>query len=318
MLVVGPPHLDAHAEALPLHLPKDALVVTNRSAVVPARLATTRGDGRAFELLLCAPAVGQGVGTTVTAWVRGAKKLRVGDVLNVGTLQLRLLGPDAVDPRARAFAVEAGEVIPTLLSDGSVPLPPYIERPEGPDAADIDRYQTLFAGPQGSVAAPTAGLHWEPHVLAQLDVVSIVLHVGPGTFLPMDVADVTEHRVGFERVEIEPAVAASIAAARAAGRPIVAIGTTVVRALEGVAVATGIVTAGATQTDLVVTPGFRFRVVTHLVTNFHLPRSSLLMLTCTFGGRQRVLSAYEHAVSRHYRFYSYGDCMVVSRDQETP
>jgi len=318
MLVVGPPHVAAHAADLPTHLPADALVVVNQSRVVPARLQTERVDGRPFELLLCDPAEGQGVGSTVQAWVRGAKKLKPGDVLTAGALQLRALGPDAVsvDPRARAFAVVGGEVLPTLHARGSVPLPPYIDRPQGPDADDLARYQTTFAGPEGSVAAPTAGLHFEADVLAKLDVARIVLHVGPGTFLPMDVDDVTEHRVGSERIEISTHAAAKIEAARAAGRPIVAIGTTVVRALEGIVSAKGCVAPGAATTALVVTPGFRFQVVTHLVTNFHLPKSSLLMLTCALGGRERVLQAYAHAVAARYRFYSYGDCMLVGRAPE--
>lgn len=319
MLIVGPPHRDSHAEALPQHIPAGALIVTNRSAVVPARVVATRADGRAFELLFCAPAAGQGVGAVVAAWVRGAKKLKPGDVLSIGALQLKYEGPDAIDPRARSLVVLAGQVLPTLHAHGAIPLPPYIERPEGPDAQDHARYQTVFAGPEGSVAAPTAGLHLEREVLDTMDVVSVVLHVGPGTFLPMDVDDVREHRVGSERVEIEPAAAEAIVAAQRAGRPIVAVGTTVVRALEGVAAVHGAVVPGHTSTDLVITPGFEFSVVTHLLTNFHLPRSSLLMLTCTLGGRSRVLSAYEHAVSHGYRFYSYGDCMLVSRhDQAVP
>ncbi len=314
MLVVGPPHVNLRAEAFAAQLPPDALVVTNRSAVVPARLMTARDDGRPFELLMCAPAQGQGPGTTVSAWVRGAKKLRAGDVLSAGPLRLSLVGPDDVDPRARSFSVQAGEVLPTLRAAGTIPLPPYIERPDGPDDDDRARYQTVFAGPPGSVAAPTAGLHLDEAALSKLDVASLVLHVGPGTFLPMDVADVRQHRVGHERIEIDPEAAARITAARSAGRPIVAVGTTVVRALEGVFAQRGAVVAGATQTDLVITPGFSFGVVTHLLTNFHLPRSSLLMLTCALGGRKRVLSAYAHAVANDYRFYSYGDCMLLSAD----
>lgn len=314
MLVVGPPHAHVHARDLVAHVPPGALVVTNRSRVVPARVHLRRDDGRAFELLVCDPSPAQGPGATVRAWVRGAKKLKPGDVLRTGPLTLRALGPDPIDPRARQFAIEDGEVLPALRGRGEVPLPPYIERPA--DAADTERYQTVYAGPEGSVAAPTAGLHFEPEVIAQLDVVSVVLHVGPGTFLPMDVDDVSQHRVGSERVVIDEDAAARIEAARTEGRPILAVGTTVVRALEGVAKARGSVVAGATSTDLVITPGFDFAVVTHLLTNFHLPKSSLLMLTASLGGRERVLSAYADAVAEGYRFYSYGDCMLLDRRPE--
>jgi S-adenosylmethionine:tRNA ribosyltransferase-isomerase len=263
---------------------------------------------------VCEPGPGQGPGTPLRAWVRGAKKLREGEALRAGSLRLRYEGPDAVDPRARRFVVTEGEVLPTLASHGQLPLPPYIARPHGPDAADRDRYQTVYARAEGSVAAPTAGLHLDHAQLARLDVVELLLHVGPGTFLPMDVADVTQHQVGAERVTLTAAAAERIAAARAAGRPIVAVGTTTTRALEGIAARhDGHLPPTDGTTSLVITPGFRFRVVTHLLTNFHLPRSSLLMLVCALAGRSRVLSWYGEAVRAGYRFYSYGDCMLVGR-----
>lgn len=303
-----------HARALASHLPPDALVVVNASRVVPARLHGVRDDGREFELLLCDPSPTQGPGARVLAWVRGAKKLRPGDVLHAGALALRYEGPDAVDPRARRFTVLGGEVLATLAQHGELPLPPYIARPQGPDRHDLERYQTVYARAEGSVAAPTAGLHLEREALARLDVVELLLHVGPGTFLPMDVTDVTQHRVGAERVTLTESAAARIEAARAAGRPIVAVGTTTTRALEGIAaVHDGRLPPTSGETSLVITPGFRFRVVTHLLTNFHLPRSSLLMLVCALGGRERVLSWYREAVREGYRFYSYGDCMLVPR-----
>jgi S-adenosylmethionine:tRNA ribosyltransferase-isomerase len=314
MVCTGPAPVHALARSLVEHLPADALVVVNASRVVPARLWARRSDGRTFELLLCEPGPGQGPGTTVRAWVRGAKKLAPGDALHVGALALRYEGPDEVDPRARRLVVTAGEVLPALASHGELPLPPYIARPEGPDDADRERYQTVYARAEGSVAAPTAGLHLDREQLARLDVVELLLHVGPGTFLPMDVADVTRHRVGPERVTLTEAAAARIEAARAAGRPIVAVGTTTTRALEGIAAAhDGRLPATTGETSLVITPGFRFRVVTHLLTNFHLPRSSLLMLVCALAGRSRVLSWYREAVREGYRFYSYGDCMLVGR-----
>ncbi len=303
---------DRVASELAQVVPPGALVVVNDSRVVPARVAATRrGDGRSFELLFTAPQAGLGPGTHTVAWVRPGKKLAPGDVLAVGeALQLRAL-PVAASGRERSFEVVAGDVLAACRSHGATPLPPYIRRPHGPDAHDAARYQTVYAAAEGSVAAPTAGLHLEPAVLAALDVVAIALHVGPGTFLPMDVPDVTLHRVGAERLVIPQAAAVRIEDARRAGRPIVAIGTTVVRALESVAKLCGAIEAGARTTELVVTPGFRFEVVTHLLTNFHLPRSSLLMLVASFGGRARVLAAYAEALARGYRFYSYGDCMFL-------
>lgn len=313
MLVVhdGGARTDTIARALPTHVPADALVVVNDSRVVPARVNATReGDDRPFELLVVAPAPGLGTGALVDAWVRGGKKLKDGDRVRAGTLVLVAEGGST--GRARRFRVLEGDVLAALHAVGSTPLPPYIARPHGPEADDALRYQTIYAGPEGSVAAPTAGLHLEPDVLAQLDVVRVQLHVGPGTFLPMDVADVQDHRVDPERISVDVDAAARIEDARASGRPVLAVGTTVVRALESIARAGAIVPTDTT-TDLVIKPGHRFAVVTHLLTNFHLPRSSLLMLVCTFAGRERVLASYEHAVATGYRFYSYGDCMLVGR-----
>ncbi|MCX4244642.1 tRNA preQ1(34) S-adenosylmethionine ribosyltransferase-isomerase QueA [Paraliomyxa miuraensis] len=319
MVCTGEAPVHVRSRSLPEHLPPDALVVVNASRVVPARLHATRDDGRRFELLVADPSPAQGVGATVSAWVRGAKRLRPGDALHAGGLCLRYEGADPVDARARRFTVEHGRMLSVLHERGELPLPPYIARPQGPGPGDLERYQTVYARDDGSVAAPTAGLHLDEEMLARLDVVELLLHVGPGTFLPMDVTDVTEHRVGAERIELTSDAAARIEAARAAGRPIVAVGTTTTRALEGIAAAHGgrlPPTVGTTS--LVITPGFRFSVVTHLLTNFHLPRSSLLMLVCALAGRSRVLSWYREAVRHDYRFYSYGDCMLVAREPDTP
>jgi len=320
--------LHRRADQLAEVLPEDALVVVNNSRVVPARMhvrgVAGKGQGRVFELLVCSPGPNIVAGSVFPAWVRGARRLATGDQLGSGEgFRCTYLGAEmpastpeeltshAHDPRVRWFRVEAGELLATLRALGEVPLPPYIRRPEGPDAEDAERYQTLFAEIPGSVAAPTAGLHWEPDVLAKLDLVSLTLHVGPGTFLPMDVADVREHRVGSERVSLSGEVATKILNAKQAGRPIVAIGTTATRALEGIAARRGKLGEFRGNIDLVINPGHRFAVVDWLVTNFHLPRSSLLMLVCALGGRERILASYRAAVSAGYRFYSYGDCMVV-------
>jgi S-adenosylmethionine:tRNA ribosyltransferase-isomerase len=201
-----------------------------------------------------------------------------------------------------------------LARAGQVPLPPYIERP--PDPRDRERYQTIYARESGSVAAPTAGLHFTPVLLASLraagiDVAEIVLHVGPGTFRPVKAVDVRDHRVGAEHYEVPPETADAIAHARATGGRIVAVGTTTVRTLESAARPGGIVACGPGATELMIVPGDAFKVVDALITNFHLPRSSLLLLVCAFAGREKVLATYHEAVTRRYRFYSYGDAMLV-------
>lgn len=317
MLVLGSEVRHRHVRDLPELLPEGALVVVNTSKVVPARLHGTRADGRRFEVLLCAPGPGQGPGTRVEAWVRGAKKLRVGDrlVFGEGALELAYEGPGAIDPRARVFEVTGGDVLGGCAAAGEVPLPPYIARPEGPRPEDHERYQTVFAATEGSVAAPTAGLHLDAAMVERLRPAHLTLHVGPGTFLPMEADDVRDHRVGAERYAIDAENAARIQAAREAGRPIVAVGTTATRTLETLGQGGRPIEAGSGHTDLMITPGYDFQVVTHLLTNFHLPRSSLLMLVCSLGGRERVLGAYEDAVREGYRFYSYGDCMLVCPQQ---
>jgi S-adenosylmethionine:tRNA ribosyltransferase-isomerase len=200
---------------------------------------------------------------------------------------------------------------------GHVPLPPYIHRPDEP--ADRERYQTVFARVPGAIAAPTAGLHFSDELLAALaaagvELTAVTLHVGIGTFKPVTAPLVSDHRMERERYEISPAAAAALARARAAGRRVVAVGTTVVRTLEAAAAgAGGRVPAGAGETELFITPGFRFQVVDALLTNFHLPRSTLLMLVSAFAGRERVLAAYEEALGRGYRFFSYGDAMLAER-----
>ncbi len=312
MIVLPDDAVHTHARDFAEQLPADALVVVNASAVVPARMDVRRADGRSFELLWCAPGPGLGPGCAAVAWVRGSKRLRLGDVVECGGLRLRC-DDDGSGGRARRFIVEDGDVLAACRSSGRIPLPPYIARPDGPDAEDAQRYQTVYADRDGSVAAPTAGLHLDDAALARLDVVRLHLHVGPGTFLPMDVDDVRDHRVGAERIELDDEAARRIEEARRDARPIVAVGTTVVRALETLGRGGQALAPGHTETELMIVPGHRFAVVTHLLTNFHLPRSSLLMLVCAFAGTERVLAAYAEAVARGYRFYSYGDCMLLTR-----
>ena len=209
---------------------------------------------------------------------------------------------------------------PHLERLGHVPLPPYIRRPDLP--ADRERYQTVYASRPGAIAAPTAGLHFSDELLASLagagiDRAALTLHVGIGTFKPVTAPLVSDHRMDRERYEIPEETAAAVARARAGGNRVVAVGTTVVRALEGTAAAAnGEVPAGAGATALFITPGFRFQVVDALLTNFHLPRSTLLMLVSAFAGRERVLAAYQEALSLGYRFFSFGDAMLAERRPE--
>jgi len=203
---------------------------------------------------------------------------------------------------------------------GQTPLPPYIKRDETSAAetssTDRERYQTIYARTRGAIAAPTAGLHFTPRVLASLrargvQIVEITLHVGYGTFAPVRVEDLSAHEVAPERYEINAAAADVLNEARARGQRIIAVGTTTVRALEAAADDEGRISAGARAARLTITPGYRFKVVRALITNFHLPRSSLLVLVAAFAGRELVLNAYAHAVAARYRFYSYGDCMLI-------
>jgi S-adenosylmethionine:tRNA ribosyltransferase-isomerase len=222
------------------------------------------------------------------------------EVLGGGLRRLRFTG--TLDARA------------TLARYGEVPLPPYIHR--APTAADRERYQTVFALHEGSIAAPTAGLHFTPELLDRLHhagvaIATLDLHVGPGTFKPVEVENLEAHPMDAERYAVPEAAAAAIRAARAAGHAVWAVGTTVVRTLETVADAAGRVHAGAGETELFIHPPYAFRAVDKLVTNFHLPRSTLLMLACAFGGYDAVMRAYREAVREGYRFYSYGDAMAI-------
>jgi S-adenosylmethionine:tRNA ribosyltransferase-isomerase len=311
-----------------------SLLVLNDTRVFPARLRGRKATGGAVEFLLTRR-MGEALTGDVAKefsedWEGLARGLgRSGDGIDVG-------GGVLVTVRERR---EAGVVSlritgpgPSLLAAldaiGEVPLPPYIEAARrrlaesaGTSAApaidDRARYQTVYAAAPGAVAAPTAGLHFTPALLdaaraAGHEIAFVTLHVGPGTFRPVEVADPRAHRLEAERYAISPVTAAALGAARAAGRPVVGVGTTVVRTLEASARAhDGVVAAGEGETDLYLLPGDTFRVVTDLITNFHLPRSTLLMLVAAFAGRERVLAAYREAIARGYRFYSYGDAMLI-------
>ena len=217
--------------------------------------------------------------------------------------------------RIRLWTDDGSDVDAAIDAIGHVPLPPYIKRQDSP--ADRERYQTVFASERGSVAAPTAGLHFTPSLIAALrahdvEIATITLHVGYGTFQPIRVDRVEDHRLDAEQYEIRDDAARAIEAARREGRRVIAVGTTTTRTLEAVAQAHGgVIEAARGWSDLFIYPGFEFRIVGGLLTNFHLPRSSLLMLVSAFAGRERVLRAYEEAIAVGYRFYSYGDAMLI-------
>jgi S-adenosylmethionine:tRNA ribosyltransferase-isomerase len=308
---------------LPELLRSGDLLVTNRSRVFPARLLGRRQGGGEAEILL----VRRLEADLWDAMVRPGRRLRPGAVVDIGPgLRVRIEGPETDAPAAGDRAQPSPlRRVRLLLTDlppeaalerhGHVPLPPYIRRADAP--SDRDRYQTVYARESGSVAAPTAGLHFTTALLERLrargvESAELVLHVGPGTFRPVEARDVREHRVDPERFTIPEATAAAVDRARAEGRRVVAVGTTATRALESALGPGGHLHPGEGETALVIVPGFRFRAVSALVTNFHLPRSSLLLLVSAFGGRERVLGAYAEAIRHRYRFYSYGDAMLLA------
>jgi S-adenosylmethionine:tRNA ribosyltransferase-isomerase len=281
------------------------LVVLNDTRVLKARLHGEKDSGGRAEILLERIESD----TEALCQVRVSKPLQPGRSLIVGDFVLRVVG------RCGEFYRLAFPQPVTAVLDaaGEVPLPPYIARDAG--AADTERYQTVYGTRPGAVAAPTAGLHFTQTMLDALpaqgvDVVRVTLHVGAGTFQPVRSQELSQHRMHVERYEVVPDAAVAIATCRARGGRVVAIGTTVVRTLES-AVAGGGVDAGQGETDLFITPGYRFQVVDALLTNFHLPRSTLLMLVCAFAGYDRVMAAYRAAVEAGYRFFSYGDAMFL-------
>ncbi len=310
-------HLDAASgaiddrtmRALPDLLRSGDLLIFNDTRVIPARIWGKKETGGRIEALIERVLDDE----RALAQVRNGGSLRDGARLTFGD-----------DVRARVVQ-RAGEFLELRFEDrrtvfeileaiGRMPLPPYINRED--EAQDRDRYQTVFAERDGAVAAPTAGLHFDSALLERIrergiETAAITLHVGAGTFQPMRTEDLREHRMHSEWFEVGVTTCARIRAARARGDRIVAVGTTVVRALE-TAVRDGDIEPCSGETDIFITPGSEFRIVDALVTNFHLPRSTLLMLVCAFAGTERVLKAYRHAVLARYRFFSYGDVMLIS------
>ncbi|MBI2682358.1 MAG: tRNA preQ1(34) S-adenosylmethionine ribosyltransferase-isomerase QueA [Acidobacteriales bacterium] len=315
---------------LPALLRPDDLLVFNNTRVFPARLFGRRAGVRAqavspknpaareflqgrVEVLLTKP-LGNDRWETL---VRPGRKIGIGERLTFGEdeLHAEVIARGQHGERTLRFDAPAPDAFFAAAERlGHIPLPPYIARPDSP--ADRERYQTVFARERGSVAAPTAGLHFTTEILEQIrargiETAEVTLHVGLGTFQPLHHETVEENRLHTEQFTISEAAAEKVLRARSQGRRVVAVGTTTVRTLEFAALQPGGLRAMSGEAEIFIYPGFRFQVVDTLLTNFHLPKSSLLMLVCAFAGKENVLRAYAHAVTERYRFFSYGDCMFI-------
>jgi S-adenosylmethionine:tRNA ribosyltransferase-isomerase len=311
MMVVTPPDLIEHDvfTHFPERLDPTDVLVVNDTRVIPARLfARPKGQMKnPIELLLTRerePMMWE-------AWCRPAKRVRIGDILTFSDALRALVLEKSEGTVVVRFEGDAAE----LDRIGVMPLPPYIARPST-RASDREDYQTVYAAERGAIAAPTAGLHFTREILDRvaargIEVVRVTLHVGIGTFEPVKVDEVSQHRMHSERYELSPGAASRLNAARAEGRRIVAVGTTTVRTLESAITPDGFA-EGRGETSIFITPGYRFRAVDKLLTNFHLPESTLLMLVSAFAGMETIRRAYAEAVREQYRFFSYGDCMLLT------
>ena len=294
---------------LPELLRPGDLLVLNDTRVIPARLLGRKATGGAVEVLV-ERVLDE---TRALAHVRSSRAPKAGTVLELeGQVRAEVAGREG----ALFLLVFDPPVHQALQAHGRIPLPPYIEREPG--EADRERYQTVFARRDGAVAAPTAGLHFDPPMLERLEAggvgaAYVTLHVGAGTFQPVRSEDLSEHTMHSEYIEVSEGLCQQVAAARERGGRVVAVGTTVVRCLESAADRDGVLRPYTGETDIFIRPGYRFRAVDAMITNFHLPESTLLMLVCAFAGYEPVMAAYRHAVAKRYRFFSYGDAMFLTR-----
>jgi S-adenosylmethionine:tRNA ribosyltransferase-isomerase len=298
---------------LPSLLRAGDLLVFNDTRVLPARLPARKPTGGRIEIFLERALAER----RALVQIRDSKSVRAAMMLATEGGEVRLIGR-----QGELWEVELPIATHEFFErHGRVPLPPYIRRV--PEAADRERYQSLWARVPGAVAAPTASLHFDAPLLAALDAAGIertwlTLHVGAGTFAPVRTDELAAHRLHSEYYDLPAAAVAAIAGTRQRGGRVIAVGTTVARALESAAATDGPLEPGSGETTLFIRPGFHFRVIDALLTNFHLPQSTLLMLVAAFAGREAVLAAYAHAVQQRYRFFSYGDAMLVSRSDEYP
>jgi len=309
MLHVRPEGLtDSLIRDLPQLVKPGDVWVINDTKVIPARLLGSRHSGGKVEILLLEPAGG---GHVWRAWGKSNKPLRSGCVVEIAPdFSVQVLSRQGKDMLVR---LRTEDVAAAIESHGHMPLPPYIDRPDCGD--DRSRYQTVFAANPGAVAAPTAGLHLTRALMTRMRgagaaFAHVTLHVGPGTFQPVRAERLADHVMHEESYRLPAATAVAVNRAKARGRRVIAVGTTSLRTLEA-AGKNGVLHAGSGRTDLFITPGYEFHIVDGLLTNFHLPRSTLLMLVCALAGRTRILDAYAHARVAGYRFYSYGDAMLI-------
>lgn len=321
---------DCTFRSLPEILTPGDLLVVNNTRVFPARLLGRRRGTCAQDIGKGNPAAREYLTAEVELlltrnesgdlWqglVHPGRKIRTGEVLvfGGGELEAEVLGRGAYGVRRVLLRAREGSVADAIERLGHVPLPPYVDRPD--EVSDRETYQTIYARARGAVAAPTAGLHFTQRIFdtlraRKIEVCEITLHVGPGTFRPVQTERVEEHKMESEQFEISEAAASIVNRALEEGRRVIAIGTTSVRTLESVALQNeGKIVSCRGETSLFIMPGFRFQVIRGLLTNFHLPKSTLLMLVSAFAGRDLISRAYQHAVEQHYRFYSYGDCMLI-------
>jgi S-adenosylmethionine:tRNA ribosyltransferase-isomerase len=299
---------------LPSLLHPGDLLVVNDTKVIPAQLSAKRG-GAQIGITLDKP---QQDG----AWLvllRNARRVKPGDVLDIENgFYADVMAVNEGGTAAIRFNLEAEEFRNALQRNGALALPPYIARPEGVTAQDTADYQTMFAAHEGAVAAPTAGLHFTPELIQALlakgiGITKVTLHVGAGTFLPVRTEILTEHQMHAERGVVSPQAATTINATREKGGRLIPVGTTSLRLLESAADASGHVSPFTGETDIFITPGYKFKAADLLFTNFHLPHSTLLMLVSAFAGMDRIRTAYQHAIAENYRFYSYGDACLLER-----
>jgi len=315
LMAVGDDLRDLTMRDLPTLLGPGDIMVFNDTRVVPARLAGRRGEARIEATLIRQIAV-----DSWNALVRPARRLRPGDVVDFGGgLAGRVREKGEGGEVTLVFNRAGGDLMAALEAVGAMPLPPYIKRDGLADGRDRADYQTMFARRDGAVAAPTAALHFTPALMAGLaergvGTAFVTLHVGAGTFLPVKVDDVADHRMHAEWGEITAETAAAVNAARAAGGRVVTVGTTSLRLVETAAAADGTLVPFAGETDIFITPGYRFKTADLMLTNFHLPKSTLFMLVCAFAGTARMYAAYGHAKEAGYRFYSYGDGCLLTRE----
>jgi S-adenosylmethionine:tRNA ribosyltransferase-isomerase len=324
MLVVLPSGRIEHSHVcnLPLYLKSGDLLVANDSKVIAARLRGRRlprtaqgGEGPKVEVLL----LKRLADNRFEAFARPARKLEPDDVLHLGeTLQARVVGRGEGGEVDLEFLLSGAFLDAAIACEGEVPLPPYIAAKRPADIQDVADYQTMFARHEGSVAAPTAGLHFTAELLAQLECAgvarqTVTLHVGAGTFLPVSANDTASHKMHSEWAEVSEETASALNAARAHGGRVVAVGTTSLRTLESAADEQGHVRPWSGETDIFITPGYSFKTADILLTNFHLPRSTLFMLACAFSGMETMKRAYAEAIAGQYRFYSYGDACLLFR-----